>query len=70
MGKKQKKNRHKKSNVFHEFDRQEARDELLALSAIFGEDLKVADDESFALRVVPHPGEVETNHVSVHLEVR
>lgn len=70
MGKKNKKTK-KKPTVTEEFDREEAKDELLALSAIFGDALTVKDDEqSFVVHVVPHPGEAETNYVSVNLEVR
>lgn len=50
---------------------EEAREELLALEAIFGEDLSVHDGGSlgFNLRVVPHPGEAAANHVSLTLVV-
>ena len=54
-----------------EFDREEVRDELLALQAIYGDDLILLDNnEGFTLHVVPHPGEAETNYVSLNLEIR
>lgn len=68
-----KKNKKAKKRVPHEedFDRTEVHDELLALTAIFGEDLEVEDgNEAFKLYVVPHPGEAETNYVSIKLEIR
>lgn len=52
---------------------EEAREELLALEAIFGDDLSPAHDGralGFALRVVPHPGEAAANYVSLTLVVR
>lgn len=68
-----KKNKKGKKRVPHEedFDRAEVHDELLALTAIFGEDLQVEEgNEAFKLHVVPHPGEAETNYVSIELEIR
>lgn len=67
-----KKNKKSKKRVVHEenFDRAEVHDELLALTAIFGEDLEVEGNEAFKLHVVPHPGEAETNYVSITLEIR
>lgn len=68
-----KKNKKAKKRVVHEedFDRAEVHDELLALTAIFGEDLEVEEgNEAFKLHVVPHPGEAETNYVSIKLEIR
>lgn len=52
---------------------EEAREELLALEAIFGDDLSPAQDGrglGFALRVLPHPGEAAANYVSLTLVVR
>lgn len=50
---------------------EERREELLALSLIYGEDLQpFSDGSAFSLRVLPHPGEAETNHVAVTLNVR
>lgn len=61
----------KKALAAQELDREEVRDELLALEAIYGEDFEARGDGSgFSLRVVPHPGEAEANHVSVKLVVR
>jgi hypothetical protein len=68
-----KKNKKAKKRVPYEeeFDRAEVHDELLALTAIFGDDLKVEEgNEAFKLHVVPHPGEAETNYVSIKLEIR
>jgi|LakMenEpi03Aug12_release.lakeMendotaPanAssembly.Ray.scaffolds.fasta_scaffold2195358_1 hypothetical protein len=67
-----KKNKKAKKRVpQEEFDRSEVHDELLALTAIFGEDLQVEEgNEAFKLKVVPHPGEAETNYVSIKLEIR
>ena len=68
-----KKNKKSKKRVVHEedFDRAEVHDELLALTAIFGEELEVEEgNEAFKLHVVPHPGEAETNYVSITLEIR
>lgn len=49
----------------------EAAEELLALEAIYGEELSVLPDRSgFSLLIVPHPGEAEANHVSVRVTVR
>jgi hypothetical protein len=54
-----------------ELDREEVRDELLALQAIFGDDLEVdPSSDAFTLHVVPHPGEAETNYVSLKLQIR
>lgn len=48
-----------------------AADELIALKAIFEEDLVLHNNEhGFTLRVVPHPGEAQVNYVSVELEVK
>ena len=69
-GKKSKKSKKKAQDAGEEVDREQVRDELMALSAIFADDLTVQADDAFALRVVPHPGEVEINYVSVRLEVR
>lgn len=61
----------KRDAAREELDMEEAREEVLALSAIFGEALEVRDDEGgFTLRVVPHPGEAMANHVAVQLIVR
>ncbi len=49
----------------------EQRDELLALQAIYGDDLDVHHDGAgFDLQVVPHFGLQENNYVSVQLSVR
>jgi hypothetical protein len=49
---------------------EEQRDELLALSLIYCEDLSAEEDGSgFSLVVLPHPGEAETNHVRVRLRI-
>ncbi len=54
-----------------QLSQEEAREELLALEAIFGEDLTVHEGSlGFTLRVVPHPGEAAFNHVAVTLVVR
>ena len=54
-----------------EFDREEVHDELLVLTAIFGEDLQIHESNAaFTLHVVPHPGEAETNYVSLKLDIR
>jgi len=56
---KNKKRSHKpKGRAARELAREEAHEELLALEAIFGEDILVrAEDLGFSLRIVPHPGE-------------
>lgn len=68
MAKKKKKT---KKNVHHINElHEEVQEELVALQAIFGEDLTVHDDQKgFSLRVVPHPGEAEVNHVSVIINI-
>lgn len=49
----------------------EAADELLALQAIYGDELEVlADNKSFALLIVPHPGDGGENRVSLRLVLR
>lgn len=53
-----------------ELDKAEVHDELLALEAIFGEEIQLDNSNGFILRVVPHPGEAETNYVSIQLEIR
>lgn len=69
MKKKAKKQKKKLQNT--QGGREDARDELVALEAIFGEDLEVhPDEQGFTLRVVPHPGDVETNYVFVQLQIR
>ena len=48
-----------------------AADELVALKAIFEEELVLHDNaQGFTLRVVPHPGAAQVNYVSVELEVK
>jgi translation initiation factor 2-alpha kinase 4 len=50
---------------------EEAREEMVALDAIFGADFAAHDDgRGFDLRVVPHPGEAESNFVSAALKLR
>jgi hypothetical protein len=69
MKKKSKKSR-KKHNAAEEYDKSEQQDELLALSAIFADELAVNDDEQgFALRVQPHQGEADVNYVAVTIQV-
>ncbi|KAK9811583.1 hypothetical protein WJX72_006503 [[Myrmecia] bisecta] len=52
-------------------DTDEAKDELLALEAIYGEDIiKFLDGHGFTLSVQPHPAHTEANHVSVKLSIR
>ena len=47
------------------------RDELTALQSIFGGDLRRGDAPGWwALRVQPHPGELEANHVACELSFR
>ena len=47
------------------------RDELTALQSIFGGDLRRGDRPGWwALRVQPHPGELEANHVACELSFR
>ena len=58
-----------------ELTQEEAREELLALEAIFAEDITPVHNNQngslgFALHVVPHPGEALANHVAVTLVVR
>lgn len=61
----------KRAQAAAEMSQEEAREELLALEAIFGEDLAVHEGSlGFSLRVVPHPGEAAANHVSLMLVVR
>ncbi|KAL4429633.1 hypothetical protein ABPG77_008682 [Micractinium sp. CCAP 211/92] len=72
MGKKQKKKQKGRAAAAAELTREEAREELLALEAIFGEDITLREDGAglgFALRVVPHPGEAAANYVAVTLVV-
>ncbi|KAG2496142.1 hypothetical protein HYH03_005744 [Edaphochlamys debaryana] len=55
----------------HTFAHQETEEELLALAAIYGEDLDVHyDGAGFDLLVVPHPGMADENLCSVELSVR
>lgn len=50
---------------------EEANEELLALEAIYAEDLTVDDDRhGFSLRVLPHPAELQQNLVSTVLAIR
>lgn len=61
----------KKKAAAAELTQEEAREELLALEAIYGEDLEVHEEGlGFCLHVTPHPGEAAANHVSVQLVVR
>ncbi|PSC69649.1 putative serine threonine-kinase GCN2 isoform B [Micractinium conductrix] len=72
MGKKAKKGKKGRAAAAAELTREEAREELLALEAIFGEDIALQQDGAalgFKLRVVPHPGEAEANYVAVTLVV-
>lgn len=69
--KKKTKKAKKRTIQTEEFDREEVHDELLVLTAIFGEDLQIHEsNEAFTLHVVPHPGEAETNYVSIKLDIR
>ena len=71
MAKKKKKATKQRKGTKNEADLEEARDEMLALSAIFAEAMVVDEDQAgFNLRVVPHPGEAEANHVAIQLTVR
>jgi hypothetical protein len=46
-------------------------EEILALEAIYGEDFQLHEDGiGFALKVVPHPGALEDNFVTIELHVR
>lgn len=51
---------------------EEQEEEMIALQAIFGEDFHPEETNShaFVLHVVPHPGELESNFVSIDLNVR
>lgn len=61
----------KKKAAASEQSQEEAREELLALEAIYGEDLAVHEEGlGFSLHVTPHPGEAAANHVSCQLAVR
>ncbi len=61
----------KKKAAALELSQEEAREELLALEAIYGEDLAVHEEGlGFSLHVTPHPGEAAANHVSCQLSVR
>lgn len=61
----------KKKAAAAELSQEEAREELLALEAIYGEDLVVHEEGlGFSLHVTPHPGEAAANHVSCQLAVR
>ena len=75
MGRKQKKGggaAKRRAAAAAALNEEEIREELLALEAIFGEDLAVHDGAGlgFSLHVVPHPGEAAANHVSLTLVVR
>ena len=49
----------------------EAKEEMVALEAIFDEEFEAHEDGGgFNLTIVPHPGEAESNFVSVQLVVR
>lgn len=70
---KKKKQSSKRRAAASELAREEAREELLALAAIYGDDIDVHESHEslgFSLRAVPHPGEASANHVSVTLVVR
>ena len=72
MGK-QKKKDNKRQAAARQLAQEEAREELLALQAIFCDDLTVHDTNDtlgFSLLVQPHPGEALANYVSVTLVVR
>lgn len=61
----------KKKAAASELSQEEVREELLALEAIYGEDLAVHEEGlGFSLHVTPHPGEAAANHVSCQLAVR
>lgn len=67
MAKKKKKKPHAKRHEMQE----EAKEELLVLAAIFGDQFTLDEDaHGFSLHVVPHPGRTEPNYVSVHLTAR
>lgn len=72
MKKPKKKNRkkHGSAAAAEALDRSEQYDELLALSAIYGDDLEIREDrQGFRLLVQPHPGEAEANHVWLYLTI-
>jgi hypothetical protein len=49
----------------------EVAEEILALQAIYADDFRLHEDGvGFAVTVVPHPGALETNYVSLELHVR
>lgn len=62
----------RKLKVGFTLSQEEQEEERIALQAIFGDDFQ--PDESnihaFVLHVVPHPGELEINFVSIDLHVR
>lgn len=74
MGKKKQKKKGRAAAAA-ELTQEEAREELLALEAIFGEDIALREDGpgsaglGFTLRVVPHPGEAAANYAEVTLVV-
>lgn len=65
MGKKKKAKRRKADGA------EEAKDEILALESIFGQDFQLhGDGHGFSMVVLPHAGEEEETFVSVELDVR
>lgn len=68
--KKPKKKKGRRQTHTESVDASEKNDELVALGAIFGDDLEIQEDcEGFRLFVQPHPGEAAANHVSLYLKV-
>ena len=66
-----KKKKGQRRRAIKDLSQEEAREELLALQYIFGEDLVVHEDRlGFTLSIVPHPGEAQANHVAVTLVAR
>ena len=74
MGRKRqnkKKNKQRIVQPSHRQQYQEVQDELIALEAVFADDITLHHDRhGFDLHVVPYPSKVEVNHVSVRLTVR
>jgi hypothetical protein len=62
----------KKRKVASKFAiREEVQEEIVALAAIYGEDFGLDEDNhGYRVRIVPHPGDADTNLVDLELHIR
>jgi hypothetical protein len=71
MAKKKKRSDRRKQQAHGGIEGEGAQEELIALSAIYGEELQPDSDcLGFSLKILPHPSDAEPNYCSVTLVFR